>query len=562
MSTKSKEQILAEKLEQLSESYGQTIATKLADLSAALADCEADPFDAAKLKRLLGLLHTMAGSAGTFGFDGLGRSAAFLESSLLSLLEHPTWTPDQLLGLKIDEFITSAKADPKNCAISGGERVKVQPVPRVSRVSRVTGPLSQSTALPEPRLLYLLDAQPPCNAYLVSELENFAYKVQVFSDLQALSEACARNLPVVLIVDLGSHADLASLSNIVPPQVLRICIADNGQFETRLAAVSAKASGYFVRPVNMVALASRIEDLLRRAERPPYRILVVDDDPFITDFYSAVLRNAGMELVVLHDPADIFNALAEHRPDLLLMDVHMPKCSGPQLAQIVRQESMYIDMPIVFLSTENNVSKQLDAVSFGADDFLTKPMPAAYLVSSISSRVERYRSLRDLILRDSLTRLYNYSTIKELALLEWERAKRHAKSLSIAMLDLDYFKNVNDNYGHSVGDNVVRSLAQLLQQLLRRLDIIGRFGGEEFVVIFPDTSANEALQAMEKVRACFANIKHNSSDSQWTFNVTLSAGIVELRAQADAKIMFEQAESALHTAKHSGRNRIVLFDNY
>jgi diguanylate cyclase (GGDEF)-like protein len=558
MATTSNEDFLAAKLRELSERYAKTIPDKLASLDQALRACQADPLDLNKIKHLHAQLHTMAGSAGTFGFIVLGKSAAMIERGIVSLIESGQWTADRLLAvaLKIDALLAWATVDPQNGPALDFEQ------DFSSSGFFESGFVSENTGMPEPRLVYLLEAQPPCNAYLVSELENFAYKVQVFSDLSALGEAARQHLPMVLIVDMGCQLDISQLSDLIPPQVLRICLADNGQFETRLAAVLAKASGYFVRPVNMVALAGRIEDMLRNEDKQPYRILIVDDDPCITDFYSAVLRSAGMEVVVLHDPGDIFNVLAEHRPDLLLMDVYMPKCSGPQLAQIVRQDTMYIDMPIVFLSTENNMGKQLDALSFGADDFLTKPMAAQYLVSSISSRVERYRTLRDLILRDSLTRLFNHSTIKEQAMLELERAKRHGKPMSVAMIDLDYFKNVNDNYGHSVGDNVIRSLAQLLQQLLRRLDIIGRYGGEEFAVVFPDTSASEARQALEKIRACFANIKHNSSDGHSSFNVTLSAGIVELHGQSDAKTLFEQADSALYEAKHSGRNRIVLFGDY
>lgn len=553
-----KEEFLAAKLRELSESFAKTIPAKLAEMTQALQDCQLDPSERNKGKRLHRLLHTMAGSAGTFGFITLGRSAALIENHLLNLLDSNNWNADELpaLAAKVEALVAWATLDPKNgpTVSIAGERGYAVAAP--SR--RTLDPKIPAHA----RLLYVLDAQPPCNAYLVSELENFGYQVNLFSDLPSLQAAIADSMPVVLIVDMGCQLDIAELSASIPEQVLRICIADNGQFETRLSAVNAHADGYFVRPVNMMALAGRIEDMLRREERMPYRILIVDDDAFITDFYSAVLRSAGMEVVVLHDPANIFDALAEHRPDLLLMDVYMPKCSGPHLAQIVRQERMYIDMPIVFLSTENNLGKQLDAVRSGADDFLTKPIPAAYLISSITSRVERYRGLRDLILRDSLTRLYNHSSITEQATLELERAKRHHKPMALALLDLDYFKNVNDNYGHSVGDNVISSLGQLLLQLLRRVDIVGRFGGEEFAIIFPDTTAQAANQALEKVRACFANIKHHSADSQWSFCVTFSAGIVELQQQIDAKTLFGQALAALETAKHSGRNRICQFDDY
>jgi diguanylate cyclase (GGDEF)-like protein len=140
--------------------------------------------------------------------------------------------------------------------------------------------------------------------------------------------------------------------------------------------------------------------------------------------------------------------------------------------------------------------------------------------------------------------------------VEIERAKRHNKPLAFAMIDLDYFKNVNDNYGHLVGDNVIRSLAQLLQKSLRRLDVVGRYGGEEFGVIFPETTGVAAFQVIDKVRQTFAKIKHHSADHRWYFEVTFSAGVVEVDTQHDASTLFDHADKVLYSAKSGGRNRV------
>jgi diguanylate cyclase (GGDEF)-like protein len=408
-------------------------------------------------------------------------------------------------------------------------------------------------------LLYVVGITPDENPHLLLQLENFGYSVQVFANVIALTAAIQVKLPSMLVVNMGLQFEVAELSALqatLPIKIPTLFLANDSRFHHRLVAANADADGYFVKPIDMVAMNARIESLLRREEKIPYSILVIDDDKYITDFYSVILRSAGMEVHVLHDPTEIFNALAEYRPELLLMDVYMPICSGLTLAKIIRQESMYLDVPIVFLSTENNLGKQIDAIQSGGDDFLTKPMPAGYLISSLTNRVERYRGLRELIVRDSLTKLYNHSSLVDRASVEIERAKRHGKPLAFAMIDLDYFKNVNDNYGHLVGDNVIRSLAQLLQKSLRRLDVIGRYGGEEFGVIFPETTALAASQAIDKVRQTFAKIKHHSTDHRWYFEVTFSAGVVELGAQADASTLFDHADKALYSAKSGGRNRV------
>jgi diguanylate cyclase (GGDEF)-like protein len=539
-------ELLAKKLADLCDSYAHSLPHKMQDIGHVLELCLQPEPDSSQFLILNRLLHTLAGSAGTFGFSALGQVAGRLEGRVHVFIHQDPGEPIPFAPLagEIRELLRWTLIDPQH--------PPALPVPdeEAAEPSGVVVPIRDTL------LLYVFDVAPG-SSYLLSQLENYGYHVKLFFEVATLARAIAERVPAVLVVDMASDfSALAQLQASLAKRIPAIYLAQDTAFAHRLAAAVADADGYFVKPVDIVALNVRIDALVRQLEKLPYRILIVDDDVFVADFYAANLRSAGMEVCSIQDPADIFMAMAEFKPELLLMDVFMPSCSGVQLAKIVRQEAAYLDVPIVYLSTESDLGRQLDAISAGADDFLTKPMSAPYLISSLTSRVERYRSLRDLILRDSLTMLYNHSTIKEQAALEIERARRHGKPLTLAMLDLDYFKNVNDNYGHQVGDNVIRSLAQMLQKTLRRVDIIGRYGGEEFAVIFPETSMQAALVALEKVRAGFAKIKHHSMDHQWQFEVTLSGGVVELSKNVDVSLFFEQADIALYAAKHGGRNRI------
>ncbi len=555
MTAATKQELLASKLAALSNSFAQSLPGKLADIEQARQKClgpDARLDDFTSLNRLL---HTLAGSAGTFGFSSLGQAAGRIEGYIHDFIHqddslHLSFAP---IAGEIQEFLRWAALDPKNSPT----------LPATTPVAVVQAESGDAVvrhaSMANGRLLYLLEPKAHDNQYVVCQLENYGYQVQSFAGIAALQQAIRQTRPAVLMVDMPGDDDLQALLQIQADVALKIpCLffGCNGSFESRLNAALADADGYFVKPVNIVALNERLDKLIRKLEKLPYRILIIDDDAFVTDFYGAVLKSAGMEVQTLQHLPDIFDVLTEFRPELLLVDVSMPQCSGIHLAKIIRQEALYLDVPIVFLSTESNLEKQLDAIAAGADDFLTKPLPSPHLISSISSRVERYRSLRDLILRDSLTRLYNHSTIKEQAAVEVERARRYGKPLALAMLDLDYFKNVNDNYGHQVGDNVIRSLAQILEKMLRRVDVVGRYGGEEFAVIFPETTALGAMQVLEKLRASFAKIKHHSLDHQWYFEVTFSAGVVELTDNVDASTLFAQADKALYAAKHAGRNRI------
>jgi len=198
----------------------------------------------------------------------------------------------------------------------------------------------------------------------------------------------------------------------------------------------------------------------------------------------------------------------------------------------------------------------MEALNLGGDRFLTKPVRADELIPEVAARAKRSRVIRALMAHDSLTGLYNHSHIVELLETEVARARRNTKPLCHAMIDLDFFKRVNDTHGHAVGDRVLQSLAHLLQRRLRKTDIIGRYGGEEFAIILPDTVAAGAMQVLDEVRTTFAQIRHESP--RGAFMVTLSAGVAEYPRFAAAAELSRAADTALYRAKGEGRDRVVL----
>jgi DNA-binding response OmpR family regulator len=161
-----------------------------------------------------------------------------------------------------------------------------------------------------------------------------------------------------------------------------------------LRAVREGAEGYFIKPVDIQALSARIDVKIAKHTVRAYRILVVDDDEFFLSFFDAVLSSAGMHVKSILDPTEILDAMKKFKPELVLTDLYMPQCNGIEMAKIIRQNNHYLDIPIVFLSSETEMQKQLGALETGADEFLTKPIDPEKLISSISVRAERYRTLR------------------------------------------------------------------------------------------------------------------------------------------------------------------------
>jgi diguanylate cyclase (GGDEF)-like protein len=411
------------------------------------------------------------------------------------------------------------------------------------------------------RLVYLVDDDALAQQHIASQLESFGYEVVVMTGLDGLAGAIVARAPSAIIIDMGflqrgqyGAADIVRMQQLPMQSIPVIFTSNSAGFVSRLAAIRAGARGYFVKPVDVVALIDRLDVVTTREQKQPCRILIVDDDASVSECHASILRGARMEVRLLHEPSGILQALAEFRPELVVMDVHMPGCNGVELTKMMRQDSLLLDIPIVFLSTESNLDRQLEAIQAGADDFLTKPISSEHLISSLTSRIERYRLLRDLIVRDGLTGLYKHATLKEHLAREFARAKRSHTPLALAMIDLDFFKNVNDHYGHPAGDQVLRTLSRLLQQRLRRVDIIGRYGGEEFSVIFPDTEVKVAVAVLERVREAFAKIRHHTDTG--VFTVTFSAGVVGLDQQPDPQALLGAADAQLYEAKGKGRNRV------
>jgi diguanylate cyclase (GGDEF)-like protein len=239
----------------------------------------------------------------------------------------------------------------------------------------------------------------------------------------------------------------------------------------------------------------------------------------------------------------------------------MPQCSGIELAQVIRQQDPFVSIPIVFLSAEDDTDKQLIAMSGGGDDFLTKPISAHHLISAVIARAIRSRTLRSEMIEDSLTGLLNHTRILEQLDLEIVRSKRNASPLSFAMIDIDHFKTINDSHGHPVGDRVIKGLARLLKQRLRKMDSIGRYGGEEFAIIFPQTEGKELLNKLEEIRRGFSKLLHRSADPLIEFSATFSIGLAQLTDTINTvDKMVQAADKALYMAKEQGRNCTVFYN--
>lgn len=364
----------------------------------------------------------------------------------------------------------------------------------------------------------------------------------------------AETLTAAIVSDqVDAPLDLcASLSARCPT----ILLTSDTSFKFQLAAARAGVDAILPRPPDAAELGDWLEHFAGQHEASPVSVLIVDDDPLLAEVYGEALSAAGMSVSAVNDPSAALERVNSMLPDLVLMDIQMPGIDGIELARMIRQSRRHLSLPIVFISAERNTDRQMEARKFGGDDFITKPIDPVRLAALVRLRAERAGALRSMMERDSLTGLYNHGRFKERLAHELERSRRTSGEISLAMIDIDHFKQINDTYGHLVGDSIIRALSSTLTSGLRKIDVIGRYGGEEFAVILLETPPQAARGVMDKLRQRFSTRPFEAAGQ--LFNVSFSAGIAGNRGCATVQDVIAAADAALYAAKRGGRNRVLL----
>lgn len=500
------------------------------------------------LHELYRKVHSLAGAAGTFGMSDLSDQARRVEDDLRPLL-------------KGDTAVVETAATDISAGIARLRRMIEAETPSALPVEAPTA-RDAAAADKSAGMVYLLEEGDERSTRLQGKLEPFGYRMRTFRDRATLFAAVQGERPLALIMDFHTPeaqaactARLAEYQHTHGDDMPVIFISRDSGFDVRLQAVRAGCYAYLEQPVDISVLVERLHDLRADQVSEPYRAMIIEDDAAVAARYALVLGGAGVQVRVVAEPPQVVAALAEFHPDVLLMDLYLPGCNGSELARLIRQNPAYLSMPIVFLSAETDVDVQNSVLMTGGDDFITKPIRDERLVAVVRSRAQRARALQDAMARDSLTGLLKHTKIKEQLDLEVARSRRNGTQLSFAMLDIDHFKRVNDTYGHPAGDRVIKGLAQLLRQRLRSTDCIGRYGGEEFAVVLPETDATGATALLDDLREAFMALEFDNGDA--VFKVTFSGGVVTAEACQSAGLMTDAADRALYAAKEAGRNRIV-----
>lgn len=504
----------------------------------------------ASRQTLLRQIHTLKGNSGTFGFTRLSNSAAQLEAALDARQRNPASATACFKDL-LNELQSAINQNADNDAVAPSAK------PSIPQVEATASPPPIATPTMRKELAYITEADVKPDQALLNNL-----KVQGYEVIHAPLSSKATQLPQWVLMDLAESQGsvrrfLAPIHHWLRNGLDVIVLIGGLDFQAQLSLVRAGVRHCLMRPVSVDQLLRLVKPRMGQTPAFPGRVLMLDDQHQVMRYYQMLLEASGLKVQTESDPARVFWQIEQFDPDLLLLDINMPEATGPEVARVLRLHERFATLPILFLTADyDQAGQRSDLLNTGSDDLLYKGMDEAELVQQVTTRAERARQLRDRINRDALSGLNNHGAVQRASEQVFARAQRQQSPSSLVVLDLDHFKTVNDRYGHDMGDQVIRTLSQLLLARFRHTDTVGRYGGEEFVILLPDTPTDQAKTLTDAIRTDMSALTFSTPTGQFT--VTFSAGISDALDHSNHLEQFKAADAALYQAKQAGRNRVVI----
>ncbi len=255
------------------------------------------------------------------------------------------------------------------------------------------------------------------------------------------------------------------------------------------------------------------------------RILLVDDEEDLVKVLYKRLSGAGYTVFRAPGGKDIFELIRDVMPDLILLDIMLQEIDGMQIKAKLNEDITTAQIPVIFLTVRNEISAKVNGFRLGAEDYVTKPFNMELLLARINSALSRRDFYREVSMKDGLTGLYNISFLKEQIAIFFNMAKRYKKTFSVAIIDINNFKHINDTYGHAAGDFVLKNFSYIAKQTLRKSDIITRYGGDEFIILMLEADNEQANRMIERLKDNIKGKVFVFQDGVAEITFSISAGI-------------------------------------
>jgi diguanylate cyclase (GGDEF)-like protein len=298
----------------------------------------------------------------------------------------------------------------------------------------------------------------------------------------------------------------------------------------------------------------------------PFRVAVVDDDPAIRRLVRLLLTRSGYDTVEFGMGEEARQQLVTIPWDLAILDRRLPDMDGVELCHQLKSDPELRNRYIIMLTGEDDQADKVQGLDLGADDYITKPFQYPELMARIRAAkrivdlqkelLESNRRLERLSITDGLTKLYNHRHLQDELARAFEESQRYQRPLSFVIVDLDFFKKVNDTYGHAVGDDVLKAISNIFQSSIRTTDLAARYGGEEFALMLPETVLEDAINFAEKIRSIIESTAIETQAGPISATVSIGVATVPHARIRSAKELIVAADKALYRAKKNGRNQV------
>ena len=300
-----------------------------------------------------------------------------------------------------------------------------------------------------------------------------------------------------------------------------------------------------------------------RIDDSPLTVLVIEDHPDQRELLAIVLQREGYRVVTAANGLEALEKLEVENVQIALSDIMMPKMDGFELIKRIRTNPALKSIYLILITARIQEGDRVRGLDLGADDYITKPFSFSELLARVrvGSRVVHYQQHLEYQTQvDSLTGLFNRRAFEKKIHEEFERSKRYHNPLSLLILDIDNFKTINDTYGHHGGDAALVKISETFREKTRQSDFPSRYGGEEFVLVLPETDQENALQVASKIHDAIRSSAFGTTARPFKLTVSIGVSSTSTRFYSDWRQMLDDADQALYLAKNTGKDRIETWD--
>ncbi|PMB46646.1 response regulator receiver protein [Fischerella thermalis CCMEE 5330] len=540
-------------IQEVAQDFQASLAERIDVLEKAVRSLQIDNFDSAQREYVIDEAHRLAGGLGTFGYAK--------GSELARAIEHLLREKSEFGKQELNQFL--------QLLAQLQQEIDQPPVSMISQPQTGIMPL----------ILVIDDDHLFCES-LRQAAPMRGLQIEI-ADKSTPLHQIANNPPSVVLVSFDRNSMAARLTLLEKlkvhfPAIPVLILAEEDSLDTRITVARWGNGRYLLKPTTTDEIFEAIAKILPSTTIANAKVMIVDDDPVQLKALTALLQPWGVQVTCVRNPQQFWQVLISTEPDVLLLDLEMPTFNGFELCRVVRQDSRYVDLPIIVVTAHTDASSIGQVFAAGADEFIAKPIVGPELVTRVLSRIERTRMQQQLLRCqqqqlqvypketkiDLLTQVASRHYLAEFLEQQWQRLIHKRSWLCLIICDIDHFQAYNDHYSYQTGNTCLQQVAQAICQCIDpSCDLVARSGADEFMIGLPDKSLDGALQVVERIQQAIANLQIPHPSLTRNSHITLSFGITGAipTPEKSYRNLIATANQALSTAKARGCNTYCLY---